>query len=314
MIDLGIERLLLVLPGVCALAQGGTAVGTGLNTHPEFGARIAERLSENTGLPFTAAVNKFEALATHDALVFAHGAMETVAVSIHKIANDIRFLASGPRSGLGELILPENEPGSSIMPGKVNPTQAEAVTMIAARVVGNQSTVAFAGAQGHFELNVYKPVIAAAVLQSARLLTDGARSFADRCIGGIRADEAADRRTGLPVAHAGDRAGPEHRLRQGRNDRQGGPSQWHHASRGGDQFRRRRRRDLRSAGSSRGHGGRNLTEEADGAGYTVPRIVDFRFSSIIVRGMHTRFASVYQRKRNHSVKKRTQNGFGANIT
>jgi fumarate hydratase class II len=189
MVEAGIDRLRLVLPGVFALAQGGTAVGTGLNSHPEFADRIAARIAATTGLPFVSAPNKFEALATHDALVFAHGALETVAVSLHKIANDIRFLASGPRSGLGEITLPENEPGSSIMPGKVNPTQAESLTMIAARVVGNQATVAFAGAQGHFELNVYKPVIAAAVLQSVRLLSDGARSFADRCVAGIQADE-----------------------------------------------------------------------------------------------------------------------------
>ncbi len=189
MVEYGISRVKLALPGVLALAQGGTAVGTGLNAHPEFADRIAGRIADATGLPFVSAENKFEALASHDALVFLHGALETVAVSVHKIANDIRFLGSGPRSGLGELILPENEPGSSIMPGKVNPTQAEALTMIAARVVGNQSTVAFAGAQGHFELNVYKPVIAAAVLQSIRLLADGARSFADRCVAGIRANE-----------------------------------------------------------------------------------------------------------------------------
>lgn len=188
MVERGIERLDLVLPGVADLALGGTAVGTGLNAHPAFGARVAAVLAERTGIAFRTAPNKFEALATHDALVFAHGAMETVAVSLHKIANDIRFLGSGPRSGLGELVLPENEPGSSIMPGKVNPTQAEAVTMVAARVVGNQATVAFAGAQGHFELNVYKPVIAAAVLQSARLLADAARSFADRCIVGVEAN------------------------------------------------------------------------------------------------------------------------------
>jgi fumarate hydratase class II len=189
MVEAGIARVDLALPGVLALAQGGTAVGTGLNAHPEFGARVAARLSAMTGLAFVPAANPFEALATHDALVFFHGALETVAVSLHKIANDIRFLASGPRSGLGELILPENEPGSSIMPGKVNPTQAEALTMIAARVVGNQATVAFAGAQGHFELNVYKPAIATAVLQSICLLSDGARSFTDRCVVGIRADE-----------------------------------------------------------------------------------------------------------------------------
>jgi len=188
MIERGVERLDLALPGVRDLALGGTAVGTGLNAHPEFGTRVAAELSAITGIAFRSAPNKFEALASHGALVFAHGAMETVAVSVHKIANDIRFLGSGPRSGLGELILPENEPGSSIMPGKVNPTQAEAATMVAARVVGNQATVAFAGAQGHFELNVYKPVIAQAVLQSARLLADVARSFADRCVAGIEAN------------------------------------------------------------------------------------------------------------------------------
>lgn len=190
MVEKGMGRLALALPDLKAIAQGGTAVGTGLNAHPAFAERIAAALSELTGVALVSAPNKFEALATHDALVFAHGALETVAVSLHKIANDIRFLGSGPRSGLGELILPENEPGSSIMPGKVNPTQAEALTMVAARVVGNQATIAFAGAQGHFELNVYKPVIASAVLQSIRLLGDAARSFADRCVAGLRADEA----------------------------------------------------------------------------------------------------------------------------
>jgi fumarate hydratase class II len=190
MVEKGIERLRRVLPDLFEIAQGGTAVGTGLNAHPGFATRVASALSDLTGLAIVTAPNKFEALATHDALVFAHGALETIAVSLHKIANDIRFLGSGPRSGLGELVLPENEPGSSIMPGKVNPTQAEALTMVAARVVGNQATVAFAGAQGHFELNVYKPVIAAAVLQSTRLLADAARSFADRCVAGLKADEA----------------------------------------------------------------------------------------------------------------------------
>ncbi|WP_181702638.1 class II fumarate hydratase [Chthonobacter albigriseus] len=189
MVEKGIGRLEAALDGVLELAQGGTAVGTGLNAHPEFAARVAADVGDLTGIAFRTAENKFEALATHDALVFAHGAIETVAVSLHKIANDIRFLGSGPRSGLGELSLPENEPGSSIMPGKVNPTQAEALTMVAARVVGNQATVAFAGAQGHFELNVYKPVIADAVLQSVRLLADAARSFADRCVAGIEANE-----------------------------------------------------------------------------------------------------------------------------
>jgi fumarate hydratase class II len=172
------------------LAQGGTAVGTGLNAHPEFARRVAARIAGATRLPFTSAANKFEALAAHDALVFLHGSLDAAAAALFKIANDIRLLASGPRSGLGELILPENEPGSSIMPGKVNPTQAEALTMVCARVFGNQTTVAFAGSQGHFELNVYKPVMADAVLQSIRLLADAADSFRRHCVEGIVADEA----------------------------------------------------------------------------------------------------------------------------
>jgi fumarate hydratase class II len=185
----GIHRIKLALGDLYELAQGGTAVGTGLNAPVGFAEGFAEEVAAMTNLPFVTAPNKFEALAAHDALVFAHAAIESAAVGLFKIANDIRFLGSGPRSGLGELILPENEPGSSIMPGKVNPTQAEALTMIAARVVGNQTTIAFAGTQGHFELNVYKPVIIAAFLQSARLVADGARSFADNCVAGIKADE-----------------------------------------------------------------------------------------------------------------------------
>lgn len=183
------RRIALALDEVLPLAQGGTAVGTGLNAHPQFAGLIAARIAEATGLPFTSAANKFEALAAHDALVFLHGSLDAAAAALFKIANDIRLLASGPRSGLGELILPENEPGSSIMPGKVNPTQAEALTMVCARVFGNQTTVAFAGSQGHFELNVYKPVIADAVLQSVRLLADAADSFRRHCVEGIKADE-----------------------------------------------------------------------------------------------------------------------------
>ncbi len=173
------------MPGLAAIAQGGTAVGTGLNTHPDFAEMFARQASAITGLSFAAASNKFEALASHDALVFCHGALASLAAGVVKIANDVRLLGSGPRSGLGELLLPENEPGSSIMPGKVNPTQAEALTMVCAQVIGNETTVAFAGSQGHFELNVFKPVIANAVLQSIRLLGDGARSFADNCVAGI---------------------------------------------------------------------------------------------------------------------------------
>ena len=172
-----------------ALAQGGTAVGTGLNAHPEFAERFAAKVAELTGLPFTSAANKFEALATHDALVFTQGALTALAAGLFKIAKDIRFLGSGPRSGLGELSLPENEPGSSIMPGKVNPTQCEALTMVCAQVIGNGTTVSFAGSQGHFELNVFKPVIANAVLQSIRLLADAAVSFTDNCVVGIKANE-----------------------------------------------------------------------------------------------------------------------------
>jgi fumarate hydratase, class II len=184
-IDHGIERLKLTLPGLYALAQGGTAVGTGLNTSALFAEAFAAKIAAMTKLPFVSAENKFEALATHDAFVFAHGALNTVAVSLFKIANDIRLLGSGPRSGFGELLLPENEPGSSIMPGKVNPTQCEAVTMVAARVFGNNTTITFAGSQGHFELNVFKPVIAHAMLQSVWLITDVADSFREKCIIGI---------------------------------------------------------------------------------------------------------------------------------
>jgi fumarate hydratase class II len=180
----------LVLDGLYELAQGGTAVGTGLNAKPGFAELFAAKVAEITELPFVTAANKFEALASHDAEVFAHGALNTVAASLFKIANDIRFLGSGPRSGLGELILPENEPGSSIMPGKVNPTQCEALTMVCAQVFGNHTAVTVAGSQGHFELNVFKPVIAYNLLQSIRLLADAARSFTDNCVVGIRANEA----------------------------------------------------------------------------------------------------------------------------
>jgi fumarate hydratase class II len=185
-VALGIDRIRSALPGLLALAQGGTAVGTGLNAHPEFAERFAAKAAELTGLPFTSAANKFEALASHDALVFAQGALASLASGLFKIANDIRLMGSGPRSGIGEISLPENEPGSSIMPGKVNPTQAEAMTMVCAQVIGNATTVAFAGSQGHFELNVFKPVIANAVLQSIRLLADAGLSFTDHCVVGIR--------------------------------------------------------------------------------------------------------------------------------
>ncbi len=184
-VELGIGRLKAGLSNLYALAQGGTAVGTGLNTHPLFADAFAAKMAQLTSLPFVSAANKFEALASHDAIVFAHGALVSLATGLFKIANDIRLMGSGPRSGLGEIALPENEPGSSIMPGKVNPTQAEALTMVCAQVIGNGTTIAVAGSQGHFELNVFKPVIANAMLQSIRLLADAARSFTDRCIAGI---------------------------------------------------------------------------------------------------------------------------------
>jgi fumarate hydratase class II len=187
-IDHGIERVKLSLYGLYELAQGGTAVGTGLNTHPRFAELFAAKIAQMTKLPFVSAENKFEALASHDAYVFTHGALNTVAIAMFKIANDIRLLGSGPRSGFGEILLPENEPGSSIMPGKVNPTQCEAVTMVAAQVMGNHATISFAGSQGHLELNVFKPLLAYGMLQSIRLLGDVADSFTQNCIVGIEAN------------------------------------------------------------------------------------------------------------------------------
>jgi fumarate hydratase class II len=184
----GIERLEQALPRVRELALGGTAVGTGLNTHPEWAERVAAAIARETGLPFTSAPNKFEALAAHDALVQLSGAMRTVAASLMKIANDVRWLASGPRCGIGEIRIPENEPGSSIMPGKVNPTQCEALTMVCAQVMGNDAAVGIAGASGNFELNVYKPVIIFNVLRSCRLLADAADSFREHCAEGIEPD------------------------------------------------------------------------------------------------------------------------------
>jgi fumarate hydratase class II len=181
----GIARIELALPGLYELAQGGTAVGTGFNAPQGWAESIAAEIAEATGLPFVTAPNKFEALAGQDALVFAHGALNTLAASLYKIANDIRFLGSGPRSGLGELALPENEPGSSIMPGKVNPTQCEALTQVCAQVFGNHAAVTFAGSQGHFELNVYRPVVAYNVLQSIRLLADASTSFTDHLLAGL---------------------------------------------------------------------------------------------------------------------------------
>jgi fumarate hydratase, class II len=184
-----IKRIELTLPGLYELAQGGTAVGTGLNAPIGFAEKVAEEIAKITGLPFVTAPNKFEALAAHDAMVFAHGAINAAAAACFKIANDIRFLGSGPRAGLGELALPENEPGSSIMPGKVNPTQSEAMTQVCAHIFGNNAAITFAGSQGHFELNVYNPMMAYNFLQSVQLLGDAAVSFTDNCVVGIEARE-----------------------------------------------------------------------------------------------------------------------------
>src|SRR6476646_166231 len=188
-VESGIARLRVTVKELFPLAQGGTAVGTGLNAKPKFAKAFARHVAKITKLPFTSAANKFEALASNDAYVSVHGAINAMATGLFKIANDIRLLGSGPRSGIGELILPENEPGSSIMPGKVNPTQAEALTMVCCRVFGNHTTITIGASQGHFELNVYKPVLAANMLQSIRLLADAARSFTDNCVVGIKADE-----------------------------------------------------------------------------------------------------------------------------
>jgi fumarate hydratase class II len=188
-VELGIERIEQTLPRLMELAQGGTAVGTGLNAPVGFAEQVADKIAQITGLPFKTAPNKFEALAAHDAMVFSHGAINTVAASLFKIANDMRFLGSGPRSGLGELALPENEPGSSIMPGKVNPTQAEALTQVCVQVFGNHAAVTFAGSQGHFELNVYNPVMAYNFLQSVRLMADAAVSFTDNLVVGTQPRE-----------------------------------------------------------------------------------------------------------------------------
>jgi fumarate hydratase class II len=189
-LDHGIKHLESAVPHLCELALGGTAVGTGLNAHPEYAVRVAARLSELTGHPIQTAPNKFEALAANDALVFAHGALKTLAASLTKIANDVRWLASGPRSGIGELQIPENEPGSSIMPGKVNPTQCEAMTMLCAQVMGNDVAINIGGQSGNFELNVFKPLIAYNFLMSCRLIADGCESFRSNCAVGIEPNRA----------------------------------------------------------------------------------------------------------------------------
>ena len=226
-LDGGIERIQATLPGLYEIALGGTAVGTGLNSHPEFAARVAARIAELTGLPFVTAPNKFAALAGQEATVFASGALRTLATSLMKIANDIRWLGSGPRAGLGELILPENEPGSSIMPGKVNPTQSEALTMVCVQVMGYDAAIGIAGSQGNFELNVFKPIIAHDLLHAIELLTDACRSFREHCVEGLEADRgriAEHVANSLMLVTALD---PEARLRQVRRDRQEGPPRGH---------------------------------------------------------------------------------------
>jgi fumarate hydratase, class II len=190
LLERDIERLETALPGLYDLAIGGTAVGTGLNSHPEFAARAAAKIAELTGLPFKSHPNKFAALSAHDEMVFASGALKTLACSLMKIANDVRWLASGPRAGIGELVLPENEPGSSIMPGKVNPTQSEAMTMVAVQVLGNDAAIGFAGSQGNFELNVFNPVMIHNLLHSIRLLKDACRGFVEFCVEGIELNRA----------------------------------------------------------------------------------------------------------------------------
>ena len=217
-LDQALETIRASLPGLYELALGGTAVGTGLNADPRFGEAAARKIAEETGKPFVEARNKFAALSAHDAMVNASAALRTLAGALMKIANDVRWYASGPRAGLAELKLPENEPGSSIMPGKINPTQCEALTMVAVQVFGNDHAVAFAGSQGNFQLNVYKPVMLHNVLQSIQLLAEAARSFHDRCAGRHRAEREADPRAPGELADAGDGAESAHRLREGGAD------------------------------------------------------------------------------------------------
>ena len=227
-----IARLRLAQRELYPLAQGGTAVGTGLNSKPQFAKAFAKRIAQLTKLPFVSAPNKFEHMAGHDAYVFVHGALNAAATALFKIANDIRLLGSGPRSGLGELILPSNELGSSIMPGKTNPTQSEALTMVCCQVFGNQTTITVAGSQGHFELNVYKPVLAYCMLQSIRLLGDAAAIVHRQLRRRHQGQRAAHPRIDAALADAGDRAVAEDRLRQGGAGGQGGARQRHHLARG----------------------------------------------------------------------------------
>jgi fumarate hydratase class II len=257
----GIERIRLALPGIYELAQGGTAVGTGLNTSPGWGETVAANMARITGLPFVTAPNKFEALAAHDAMVFMSGAIKTTAMACYKIANDMRFLGSGPRSGLGELILPENEPGSSIMPGKVNPTQAEAMTQVCAHILGNDAAIAFAGSQGHFELNVYNPMMAYNLLQSMTASGGRRRQLHRADADGHEGQRGADRQADARKPDAGDGAGAHHRLRQRDQGGQDRAQERHDAPRGGREARLRRRGDLRPRGAPRRHDRPEVTDK-----------------------------------------------------
>ncbi len=257
-IAMSVRRLKDTLYGLYELAQGGTAVGTGLNAPVGFAEKVAARIAAITRLPFITAPNKFEALAAHDAMVFSHGALTAAAGALFKIANDLRFLGSGPRAGLGELALPENEPGSSIMPGKVNPTQAEALTMVCAHIMGNQTAIAFAGSQGHFELNVFNPVMAYNFLQSCRLMSDAAISFTDNMVVGTEAREDnirlnLERSLMLVTALA------PYRLRQRRQDRQDRAQERHHPARRGGRRRLRYQRGIRRGRAAREHDRPGLT-------------------------------------------------------
>ena len=246
----GIARVEAVLPRLYQLAQGGTAVGTGLNAPKGFAEAFAAEIAQLTRLPFETAPNKFEALAAHDTLVELSGVLNVIAVSLTKIANDIRLLGSGPRCGLGELKLPENEPGSSIMPGKVNPTQCESLTMVAAQVMGNHVAVTIGGLQGHMELNVFKPLIGANVIRSINLLADGMESFTARCLDGMEPDEARIAELMNQLADAGHRARARDRLRQCRQDRQARPQEGPDAEGSGDRARPGRRGDVRPGGEA----------------------------------------------------------------
>ncbi len=248
-----IKRIELTLPGLCELAQGGTAVGTGLNAPVGFAELVAEKIAEITGIAFVTAPNKFEALAAHDSMVFSHGAINAAAAALFKIANDIRLLGSGPRSGLGELSLPENEPGSSIMPGKVNPTQCEAMTQVCVQVFGNNAALTFAGSQGHFELNVYNPLMAYNFLQSVQLLSRRRRLLHRQLRRRHRGARRQHQGRARALADAGHRAGADDRLRQCRQDRQDRAQERHDAARRGAGDRSRHRRGLRAAGAAGGH-------------------------------------------------------------